>query len=293
MKTGVKTGNKTKVVLNPKKKRQRMIGNIILFIVLCTLALTMVIPFAWMISSSFKNNNEVFLYPIRWIPDPVRFGNYVDVWTEIPFLKYYLNTFLYAVIVTLGQVITCTMAGYAFAKLKFPGKNFLFMLFLGTMMVPWHAIMIPQFIINRHLGFYNHPQAIIVMNLFSAFGVFLMRQFMMGIPDELSEAARIDGCGELRNYISIMLPLCKAGIATLVVFTFTFMWNDYLAPMIYLDNDNIKTIQLGLASFRSLYQTDYGLIMAGTVCSLIPILIIYITAQKYLIEGIAHSGLKG
>ncbi len=278
---------------NQKKKSITSPGRVLLFIVLVVLVFSMVVPFAWMLSASFKNNNEVFLYPIRWIPDPIRIKNYIRVWTEIPFPKYYLNTLIYSVIVTIGQCATCSMAGYAFAKLKFPGRDLIFMLFLGTMMVPWHAIMIPQFMINKALGFYNRPESIIVMNLFSAFGVFLLRQFMQGIPSDLVEAARIDGCGEFRGYFSIILPLSKPGLATLIVFTFTFMWNDYLAPMIYLDNDRYKTIQLLLASFRSLYMTDYGLIMAGTVCSLIPILIIYCTAQKYLIEGIAHTGLKG
>ncbi len=278
--------------MSNNKKRVR-IGRILLYLVLILVMCSMVVPFAWMLSASFKNNNEVFLYPIRWIPDPIRISNYIRVWTEIPFPRYYMNTLLYSVIVTAGQCATCSMAGYAFGKLKFPGRDLFFLLFLSTMMVPWHAIMIPQFMINKALGFYNHPQAVIVMNLFSAFGVFLLRQFIMGIPSDLVEAARIDGCGEFRGFFQIILPLCKPGLATLIVFTFTFMWNDYLAPMIYLDNDRYKTIQLGLASFRSLYMTDYGLIMAGTVCSLIPILIIYCTAQKYLIEGIAHTGLKG
>ena len=268
-------------------------GDVVLIIVLTIIAIIMIVPFLWMLSASFKNNNEIFVYPIRWIPNPIRLDNYRDVWTEIPFLRYYINTFVYSLIVTLGQVFTCSLAAYAFSKLHFPGRDQIFLLYLGTMMVPWHAIMIPQFMVNTALGLYNTPWALICMNLFSAFGVFLLRQQMMGIPDELSEAARIDGCSEFRNYAKIMFPLSKAGIATLTVFTFTFMWNDYMAPMIYLDDDNIKTIQLGLASFRSLYSTEYGLIMAGTVCSLIPIIIIYIFAQKYLIEGIAFSGLKG
>lgn len=274
------------------KVRLRL-SDILLFLVLVLVAFTMVVPFVWMLSSSFKNNSEIFIYPIRWIPDPIRVSNYVKVWTKIPFLKYFLNTLLYSAIVTMGQVITCSLAAFAFSKLHFPGRDAIFLLYLGTMMVPWHAIMIPQFMINKALGFYNTPMSIICMNLFSAFGVFLLKQYMSGIPDDMSEAARIDGCGELSIYRAIIMPLCKPGVATLVVFTFTFMWNDYMAPMIYIDNDKYKTIQLGLASFRSLYSTDYGLIMAGTVCSLIPILIIYCLAQNYLIEGIAFSGLKG
>ena len=280
------------IVLN-RKKEHHPIRRGILFVVLLALGFTMVVPFLWMLSSSFKNNNEIFLYPIRWIPETFRFSNYEDVWTEIPFLRYFLNTFVYAVVVTAGQLFTCSLAAYSFAKLHYPGRDKLFLAYLATMMVPWHAIMIPQFIVNKTLGLYNTPWALILMNLFSAFGVFLLRQFMMSIPDELSEAARIDGCNEFTNYSRIILPLCKPGLATLTVFTFNFMWNDYMAPMIYLDDDKIKTIQLGLASFRTLYKTEYGLIMAGTVCSLIPMVALYVTAQKYLIEGIAFSGLKG
>ncbi len=276
-----------------KKKDHHPVRSAILFIVLLLFGITMIIPFVWMLSSSFKYNNEIFLYPIRWIPNPIRFSNYVEVWTEIPFLRYYLNTLAYSLIVTLGQLFTCSLAAYSFAKLNYPGRDKLFLAYLATMMVPWHAIMIPQFIVNKTLGLYNTPWALIFMNLFSAFGVFLLRQFMLGIPDELCEAARMDGCSEFANYWRIILPLCKPGLATLTVFTFNFMWNDYMAPMIYLDDDKIKTIQLGLAAFRTLYKTEYGLIMAGTVCSLIPMVALYVCAQKYLIEGIAFSGLKG
>lgn len=278
------------IKINRKKIK---ISNIVLFVVLIFLAVCMIVPFIWLLSASFKSNNEIFLYPIRWIPDPIRLDNYINVWTDIPFLRYFLNTLEYSVIVTVGQIVTCSLAAYAFSKLRFPRKNLIFMFYLATMMIPWQAIMIPQFIVNRTLGLYNKPGAVIFMNLFSAFGVFLLRQFMMGIPDEISEAARIDGCSEIKNFTKIVFPLCKAGVATLVVFTFTFMWNDYLAPMIYLSDDKYKTLQLGLAGLRSLYKTNYGLIMAGTVCSLIPIVIIYCLAQKYLIEGVAFSGLKG
>lgn len=273
--------------------RKIKVSDIILFIVLVILAVCMIVPFIWLLSASFKGNNEIFLYPIRWIPDPIRLDNYIDVWTDIPFFRYFMNTLQYSVVVTIGQVLICSLAAYAFSKLRFPGKNLIFMMYLATMMVPWQAIMIPQFIVNRSLGLYNKPGALIFMNLFSAFGIFLLRQFMMSIPDEMCEAARIDGCNEMKSFTRIIFPLCKAGIATLVVFTFTFMWNDYLAPMIYLSDDKYKTIQLGLAGLRSLYKTNYGLIMAGTVCSLVPIVIIYCLAQKYLIEGIAFSGLKG
>ncbi len=272
---------------------KKRILNGILFIVLLLVGLTMMLPFLWTLSASFKLNKDVLAYPVQWIPKQFNFDNYIQVWTEIPFGRYFLNTLKLSVIVTIGQLITCSMASYAFAKIDFPGRNKLFLCYLATLMVPWHAIMIPQFIIIKSMGFYNTHWAIIFIQLFSAFGVFLMRQFMMGIPDELCEAARIDGAGEAKIFGSIIMPLCKPGLSTLTIFTFNFMWNDYMAPMIYLDDDKLKTIQLGLATFSSQYNTQYNLIMAGTVCSMIPMIVIFCIGQKYLLQGLSFSGLKG
>lgn len=276
-----------------KKRKKINISNIILFIVMLLVGLCMIIPFIWTLSSSFKNNNEIFTYPVKWIPEIFRWSNYEEVWSKIPFLTYYMNTVKLAIIVTVGQVITCSLAAYSFSKMRYPGRDKIFLCYIATLMVPWHAIMIPQFIIIKNLGLNDTHWSLILVNLFNAFGVFLLRQFMMSIPDELSEAARIDGCSEFQIYSRIILPVCKPGLATLIVFTFNFMWNDYMAPMIYLTSDKLKTIQIGLAAFRSQYGTEYGLIMAGTVCALIPMLIIFFIGQKYLVEGIAHSGLKG
>lgn len=280
-------------MLTKSYKRKVRIQHSLLFVILMIIGLTMLVPFFWTLSSSFKYNREIFEYPIKWIPEVFRWSNYQEVWTRVNFLTYYLNTIKLSIIVTVGQVVTCSLAAYSFAKMDYPGRDKIFLCYLATMMVPWHAIMIPQFIIIKNMGFYDSHWSIILMNLFSAFGVFLLRQFMLGIPMELSEAARIDGCGELKIYSQIIMPMCKPGLATLVVFTFNFMWNDYMGPMIYLNTDKLKTIQIGLAAFRTEYGAEYGLIMAGTVCSLLPMVLIYCVAQKYLIEGIAFSGLKG
>ena len=280
-------------MLTKSYKTKIRIQHSVLFVVLLVIGLTMLVPFFWTLSSSLKYNREIFEYPIKWIPEVLRWSNYEEVWTRVNFLTYYLNTIKLSLIVTIGQVVTCSLAAYSFAKMDYPGRDKIFLCYLATMMVPWHAIMIPQFIIIKNLGFYDSHWSIILMNLFSAFGVFLLRQFMLGIPMELSEAARIDGCGELKIYSQIIMPMCKPGLATLVVFTFNFMWNDYMGPMIYLNTDKLKTIQIGLAAFRTEYGAEYGLIMAGTVCSLLPMVLIYCVAQKYLIEGIAFSGLKG
>ena len=280
-------------MLTKSYKTKIRIQHSVLFVVLLVIGLTMLVPFFWTLSSSLKYAREIFEYPIKWIPEVLRWSNYEEVWTRVNFLTYYLNTIKLSLIVTIGQVFTCSLAAYSFAKMDYPGRDKIFLCYLATMMVPWHAIMIPQFIIIKNLGFYDSHWSIILMNLFSAFGVFLLRQFMLGIPMELSEAARIDGCGELKIYSQIIMPMCKPGLATLVVFTFNFMWNDYMGPMIYLNTDKLKTIQIGLAAFRTEYGAEYGLIMAGTVCSLLPMVLIYCVAQKYLIEGIAFSGLKG
>ena len=280
-------------MLTKSYKTKIRIQHSVLFVVLLVIGLTMLVPFFWTLSSSLKYDREIFEYPIKWIPEVLRWSNYEEVWTRVNFLTYYLNTIKLSLIVTIGQVVTCSLAAYSFAKMDYPGRDKIFLCYLATMMVPWHAIMIPQFIIIKNLGFYDSHWSIILMNLFSAFGVFLLRQFMLGIPMELSEAARIDGCGELKIYSQIIMPMCKPGLATLVVFTFNFMWNDYMGPMIYLNTDKLKTIQIGLSAFRTEYGAEYGLIMAGTVCSLLPMVLIYCVAQKYLIEGIAFSGLKG
>ena len=280
-------------MLTKSYKRKVRIQHSLLFVILMIIGLTMLVPFFWTLSSSFKYDREIFEYPIKWIPEVFRWSNYQEVWTRVNFLTYYLNTIKLSIIVTVGQVVTCSLAAYSFAKMDYPGRDKIFLCYLATMMVPWHAIMLPQFIIIKNMGFYDSHWSIILMNLFSAFGVFLLRQFMLGIPMELSEAARIDGCGELKIYSQIIMPMCKPGLATLVVFTFNFMWNDYMGPMIYLNTDKLKTIQIGLAAFRTEYGAEYGLIMAGTVCSLLPMVLIYCVAQKYLIEGIAFSGLKG
>ena len=274
-------------------KNKIKVPGVILFIVCVLVAAVMLIPFIWMLSASFKQNTEIFRKPFQWLPEIFRIENYTRVWTQVNFLKYYLNTIKVTVISVAIQVLTCSLAAFAFTKLKFPGRDKIFFAYIATMMVPWNAIMIPQFIIIKNMGLYNTHAALILIVSFNAFGVFLLRQNMLSIPGELNEAAKIDGCGVLRTYWNVIMPLSKGAIATLIILQFNQVWNDYLAPMIYLDSDSKKTIQLGLASFKQQYSADYGAIMAGTVCAVIPIIIVYAFAQKYIIEGMAHTGVKG
>lgn len=271
----------------------RIVGKIILYAVLIAVALFTLLPFIWMVSSSLKLDREVFIYPIQWIPQTFHWENYALIWQKVPMLTYFKNTAFIAIVVTFLQTLTSSFAAYAFAKLHFKGRDVLFMAYIATIAVPWQAYMLPQFIMMRSMGLYDTLWAMVVLQAFSAFGVFLMRQFYQSIPTDLCEAARIDGLSEYGIWARIMLPLSKAAIATLVIFTFVGTWNDYMGPMIYLTRDVNKTIQVGLRRFIQENSSDYHLIMAASVCSLLPVSIVFLCLQKYFIEGIATSGLKG
>jgi multiple sugar transport system permease protein len=277
----------------PKKHRRITVSGVLIFLFCLLCAFIMAMPFFWMLCASFKLNTEIFASKrTQWIPEVFRTVNYVRVWNDIPFLQYFLNTAKLAVIITLIQLVTCSLAAFSFSKLHYPGRDKLFLAYLATMMVPWYAIMIPQFIIVRSLGLFNTHAALILLQAFSAFGVFILRQNMLSIPDSLIEAAKIDGGSWFRVYATIIIPLTKTGLVTLAVLTFNNIWNDYMGPMIYLDTQSLFTIQIGLATFKQQYSADYGAIMAGTVCSIIPVIILYAFAQNQIVEGVAFSGLK-
>lgn len=195
------------------------------------------IPFVWMVSASLKTSVDVFSIPMKWIPETLHWENFISIWERVPLLAYFKNTGILAVIVTFMQILTSSFAAYAFAKMSFKGRDILFMCYIGTIAVPWQVYMVPQFIMMRALGLYDTIWALVVLQSFSAFGVFLMRQFYLGIPNELSEAARIDGLSEYGIWARIMLPLAKPAIATLCIFTFVNTWSDYMGPMIYLTTD--------------------------------------------------------
>lgn len=271
-----------------------VVGKVIVYIILILIAVVMVIPFLWMLSASIKTDREVFqMNPFVWIPEVPRWSNYSNIWTKIPFARFVGNTVFLTLVVTFLQLLTSSFAAYSFAKLNFRHKNGLFLAYIATIAMPWQVYMVPQFIMMRKMGLNDKLTAIICLQAFSAFGVFMMKQFYEGIPDDLCEAARIDGMSEYRIYASIMLPLSKPALSTLTIFTFVATWNDYLGPLIYLKSQNKKTIQLGLKMFISQYSSDYGLIMAGSVLSLIPVLVVFLILQKYFVEGVAATGLKG
>jgi len=278
---------------NQRQRAARVIGKTLLYALLLGLAVVALIPFAWMISSSLKIDRDVFRYPMVWIPAQPRFENYALIWERVSLLRYFSNTAILACAVTFMQLLTSSFAAYAFAKLRFRGRDALFMAYIGTIAVPWQVYMLPQFILMRSIGLYDTLWALIALQSFSAFGVFLMRQFYLGIPGDLNEAARIDGLSEYGIWLHIMLPLSKPAIATLTIFTFVNTWNDFLGPMIYLTRDANKTIQVGLRRFIQAYTADYHLIMAASLCSLVPVTVVFLFLQRYFIEGIATTGIKG
>ena len=276
-----------------RPKRRIKWGVFVTYAILALVTFTMLAPFVWMISASLKLDRDVFAFPIQWIPTEPRWQNYIEIWTKIPLALFVWNTTKLTVIVTVLQLLTSSFAAYAFAKLRFPYRNALFLAYIATIAMPWQVYMVPQFLLMREFGLSNTHLALICLQAFTAFGVFLMRQFYMSIPDELCEAARIDGMSEYGIWWRIMLPLSMPALSTLTIFTFVNTWNDFLGPLIYLTKTDLKTLQIGIRMFLTQYTQEYGLIMAASVVSLIPVLVVFLALQRFFVEGIASTGLKG
>jgi multiple sugar transport system permease protein len=256
------------------------------------MAFLTVAPFLWMLLTSFKDLGEILVYPPTWLPERFQIRNYVDAFSAAPFGRFYANSLFVAVAVTLGQLVTCSLAAYAFARMHFRGRDALFYVFLGTMMIPAHVTMIPSFMILHWLGWIDTYAALIVPGLASAFGTFLLRQYFLSIPRELEEAAFIDGCSRFGVLWRVILPLAKPALATLAIFTFMGVFNDFIWALIVLNSEEMYTVQLGLSIFRDRYSTEWGNLMAGSVVATLPILITFFLAQKYFIQGITLSGMK-
>ncbi|WP_020521589.1 carbohydrate ABC transporter permease [Catelliglobosispora koreensis] len=268
-------------------------GRVTLYAGLIAAAAAVLVPFLWMISASLKPNNEVFTVPIQWIPQEFRWDNFISIWQRVPLDSYLRNTVFLSSVITLLQVLTGSFAAYGFAKLRFPGRDILFFGYIATIAVPWQAYMIPQYIMMQKAGLTDTFWSLILLQAFGAFGVFLMRQYYLTIPDELCEAARMDGLSEYGIWARVILPLSKPALASLALLTFVNTWNDYMGPFIYLTSNDLWTIQLGLRSFAGQFDADYAMIMTGSVLSVLPILVIFLLGQRYFIQGIATSGMKG
>ena len=280
-----------------RARRKRLsFGRIVGYMALTLVALVSLIPFLWMLSTSLKSLAETYVLPPRWIPGTFRFDNYTTLWNDFPMNFWLFNSAKVAVLVTLGTLVTCSMAAYAFARIEFPGRDLLFYAFIGTMMIPGMMYQVPKFALVRELGWYDHPShaALIVPALSSAFGVFLLRQFFLTIPKELEEAARIDGAGHWTIFVQIILPLSGPALATLGVFTFIGVWNDFLNPLLFYDELNLYTLQTGLGFLNDAHSSTVNVNrkMAGDVIALIPMIVVFMAAQKYYVRGIALTGTK-
>ena len=276
-----------------RKKPSAVIGKVILYILVIAGCIIMLMPFAWMISSSLKVEKDVFMYPIQWIPSNPRFKNYQLIWEKVPLLNGFKNSTILTIATMVLQITTSSLAAYAFAKLEFKGRNLLFLIYVTTIAIPWQVYMVPQYIMMSGWHLTDSLIGIIIMHAFTAFGVFMMRQFYMGVPNELIEAARIDGLSELGIWIRLMLPLSKPAVATLAITSFIFEWNDFMGPRIYLSSMSKQTLQLVLRLFNTQYSSNYAQMMAAATVALIPVFILFVFLQRYFVEGVATSGLKG
>jgi len=254
-------------------------------------AVTMLIPFVWMVTTSLKTLPEVFAAPLA-LPTSPRWDNYVEVFRQIAFGRYFLNTLFIALVRTAGVLVTSAMAAYAFSRLHFPGRNVLFLLYLGTMMLPGQVTMIPNFVLMRELGWIDTYKALTVPLMFSAFGTFLLRQFFLTIPTELEDAAVVDGCSPLGIFRHVVLPLSGPPLATLAVFNFLGAWNDFMWPLIMTNSERLWVLNVGLSYFQEMYFTNWPLLMAGAVMALLPVMVVYIVAQRYFVESITLTGIK-
>ena len=262
-------------------------------LILLPLAIIMLIPLAWMLVTSVETLNETRHFPPTLVPSGVRWQNYTDVLHRAPFARWFLNTTIVTVVSVAANLLLCSLAGYAFARIRFFAREVVFILILGTLMIPFQVVLIPTFLIVRKLGLVDTLGALIVPNLATAFGIFLLRQFFRTLPIELEEAARIDGASRLGVLFKIVLPLSGPVLATLAVVQFLWMWNDFLWPLITLYTPTHYTLQVGLTYFQGAHQTNTNLLMAANVMSMIPVLALFFIAQRYFIRGIATTGLKG
>lgn len=284
----------------------RAVGQAGIYLLLALGAFVMLLPFFWMVSTAVKPEVQVFQFPPKWIPEPILWSNFIDVVTRRPqyetqtqyvgmeFGRYLTNTSIIVLLNIVGSLISCTLAAYAFARLRSRYRNVLFIMVLSTMMMPWQVMLIPQFILFKTLGWTDSFLPLTVPAFFgNAFFIFLLRQFFMGIPRELDDAARIDGCNSFQIYYKILLPLCKPALITVAIFIFMHHWNDFLGPLIYLDNPDKFTLALGLRQFVGMYGPRYNYLMAASTLVMLPCLVVFFTLQKYFIQGVVMYSFKG
>lgn len=263
-------------------------------VTLILISVIMLFPFFWLVRSAFMSDREIMSMPIKWIPERMRYENYGLIFERAPFLRYFLNSILLVAVNVIAQVVSSSFIAYGFARFRFKGKNFLFGVMLSTMMIPYTVVMIPQFMMWQMIGMYNTYIPLMIPAFFgSAFNMFLVNQFYRGIPKAYDEAALVDGANYLKIYFKVIIPMSKPVLCSVGVFTFMSTWNDFLGPLLYLEDEKLKTVSLGLQTFIGQYTGSWNLLMAASSLAIIPMVIIFFFAQRYFIEGITFSGLKG
>jgi len=265
---------------------------LLLYLLLFVSCAIMLLPFFWMVTTSFKLESEVLRMPPQWFPKDWLWRNYIKAWNVAPFGRYFFNSFFMSITTTIGEVVTTILAAYAFAKMRFFGKNVLFAILLATLMIPGQMLLIPNYVTIVRLGWFNRYEALIIPWLASVFGIFLLRQFFRSIPDELQDAARIDGCSRLRFLWQIVVPLSKPAIMTVALLKFLGSWNAFLWVLIMTNSDKMRTVPVGLTLFSSEVGTAYEQLMAASVLAIIPVLILFFFTQKQFIQGVARTGIK-
>jgi len=266
-----------------------------IYFALIGIAAGLIMPFLWVVSTSLKGDEQIFAIPPEWIPESFHWDNYSKVFDAVPFMTFMKNSVFITLVSIIGVILSSSLVAYSFGCLEWPGRDKLFMFILATMMLPMQVTMIPVFVLYKELGWLNTFKPLTVPLFFGggAFNIFLLRQFFKTIPKELLDAARIDGCSELRIYWNIVLPLAKPALATVAILTFMFSWNDFLGPLIYLSDKMKGTLALGLAMFVGQHQTEWGMLMAASVMMMLPMILIFFFFQRYFIKGFTLSGLKG
>lgn len=277
-----------------RKTLRRAVKSLLLYVVIVAMAAVTLVPFLWMLSTSLKTREQLYAFPPEWIPDPLTFESYRVLFDPLPFGTFFLNSLQVAVLATLGSLLACSLAAYAFARLRFPGRDVIFALLLTTMMIPAQVLLLPLFILYKNIGWLDTLYPLWVPAFFgSAFGTFLLRQFFMSLPSELTDAAKIDGCSHFGIYWRIVLPLAGPGLATLGIFTFMGSWNSFLVPLIVINKIALRTVPLGLAALQGSNEIRLNAVMAASTLSILPILIVFFFAQKYFVQGVVLTGIKG
>jgi ABC-type glycerol-3-phosphate transport system permease component len=278
--------------IGPTRPKAR-ISHVLLYLVLIAGAVLVLMPFAYMLSTSLKPLSEVFSTPVKWIPSEFRWDNYSTAWREHPIERYFKNSIIVAVSVTALNLLTCSLGGYSFAKFSYPGRNLMFGVVLATLMIPLASMIIPLFMVVKSLGWVDSYLGLILPAGTSAFGIFLMRQHMMTIPNDLLDAARLDGASEPRIFAGLIVPMSKTALSSLAIFIFMWNWDSFFWPLLVTTDDKYRTLPLGIALFESSYGTNYPQLMAVALIAMLPVLIVFLVLQRNFIEALTMSGVKG